>query len=96
MTQHEQARRALTQGAEYLTRRGWCQHELFDLHGRACLRGAVHTFAPSPEVERLALDLVEHDVGERWDIWHDAPDRTKAEVIATMLRTAKAPAPVAV
>jgi hypothetical protein len=88
----EQARWVLGRAADYITRRGWCRFEWFDLHGRACVGGAVHTFAPSPDVERRALELVERTVGERWDRWQDAPERTRTQVLEALHRAARVPA----
>ena len=99
MQRHEsleqEARWVLGRAAGYIDRRGWCRFEWFDLHDRACIGGAVHTFVSSPEVERVALALVERVVGDRWDRWQDAPERTKAEVIDALLRAARVPDPVA-
>jgi hypothetical protein len=87
-----EARRVLDRAADYITRRGWCRSEWFDLHDRACIGGAVHTYASSPQVESLALSMVEREVGDRPDRWQDAPGRTKAEVIDALQRAARVPA----
>jgi hypothetical protein len=87
-----EARRVLVRAADHLTRRGWCQGEWFDLQDRACIGGAVHTYAPSPQVESLAMSMVEREVGDRPDRWQDAPGRMKAEVLDALQRAARAPA----
>jgi hypothetical protein len=88
----QQARRVLDRAADHLTRRGWCQGEWFDPHDRACIGGAVHTYAPSPVVESLAMSMVSRAVGDLPDRWQDAPGRTKAEVLDALQRAARAPA----
>lgn len=87
-----EARQVLDRAADYITRRGWCRFEWFDLHDRACIGGAVHTYAPSPEIEGLAMSLIEREVGDRPDRWQDAPGRTKAEVLDVLQRAARVPA----
>ena len=89
-TTAEEARRVLGKAADYITRRGWCQHEWFDIQDRACIGGAIHTFAPSPEIEREAHRLVMEVVGQRWDVWQDAPGRTKTEVLDALGQAAQA------
>lgn len=77
--------------AKLLRKEGWCKGDFHDLKGRRCALGALNDIFESRAEDiyqackffRKALRIT------RIDKWNDAPERTKAQVLAAFERAAK-------
>jgi hypothetical protein len=90
-TTDQEVGRTLMEAASYLLRHGWTQGEWFDLHDRASAEGAIYTMAGSPATARASVQALAGDIGcGDLDAWHDAPERTKAEIVSALQRAGRA------
>ncbi len=79
----------LLDAADQLERRGWCQGRTVDNEGRMCALGALIAVAGhATHDEWLAHVKLQEVVGDRVDLWNDAPERTKEDVVAAFRQAA--------